>query len=201
MQESVELEEIPRGTGGDAADPTQNSNQDADGDAYPTGIRLFLVILAIIFSVFLSALDSTIVSTAIPRITDDFGRLDDVAWYTSAYSLTNFGFLSSWGKAYKYFPLKRTFLFAGVIFEVGNVICATAQSSPTFIAGRAIGGMGGAGIMSGAMITIGTYVRPSQRAAYFGCIGVTFAFAGVLGPLLGGALTDHASWRWCFWYV
>ncbi|QKX62800.1 uncharacterized protein TRUGW13939_09965 [Talaromyces rugulosus] len=204
MPDSVQLQEIPHSSGGDAAAPTLTSGQDTadgdgDSDAYPTGIRLFLVILAIIFSVFLSALDSTIVSTAIPRITDDFGRLDDVAWYTSAYSLTNFSFLSSWGKAYKYFPLKRTFLFAGVIFEIGNVICATAQNSSTFIVGRAIGGMGGAGIMSGAMITIGTYVRPSQRAAYFGTIGVTFACAGVLGPLLGGALTDHASWRWCFW--
>ncbi|OKL64027.1 hypothetical protein UA08_00105 [Talaromyces atroroseus] len=170
-----------------------------DETIYPRGIRFVLITFSIIFTVFLSALDSTIISTAIPSITDEFGHLNDVVWYSSAYSLTNFAFLSSWGKAYKYFPLKQTFIVAGLIFEIGNVVCATATSSSAVILGRAISGTGGGGIMSGGFTIIALTARPRYRAAYMGIVGATFGCSGIVGPLLGGILTDQASWRWCFW--
>lgn len=175
-------------------------DQEVSTTTYPRGIRFILITFSIIFNVFLSALDSTIISTAIPQITDEFGNLNNVVWYSSAYSLTNFAFLSSWGKAYKYFPIKSVYILAGLIFEVGNVICATAKSSTAVIIGRAISGLGGGGIMSGSFIIIALTARPQYRAAYMGIIGVTFGCSGVVGPLLGGVLTDQASWRWCFWY-
>jgi MFS family permease len=210
MSEIVELQETISPRPENIPDETPNTDEDANNDAnseeeeshdYPQGIRLLLITLALVLSVFLSALDSTIVATAIPTITNQFGHLDDVTWYSSAYSLTNFAFLSSWGKAYRHFSLKATFLLAGVIFEVGNVICALSKDSTTLIAGRAISGLGGGGIMSGAFIIIALTVRPSRRAAYMGIIGVTFGCAGVVGPVLGGVLTERVSWRWCFWLV
>jgi hypothetical protein len=117
---------------------------------YPAGFRLAMVVLALVLSIFLVSLDMTIVATAIPRITDQFHSLDQVGWYGSAFFLTLASFQSTWGKAYKYFPLKLSFLISIFIFEVGSLICAVANNSTTLIIGRAIAGAGGAGIASGA---------------------------------------------------
>lgn len=196
MSESITLEERANVNPIVTSEAPTTANQNSTS---VTGFKFILLTLSIIFTIFLSALDSTIISTAIPSITAEFGNLSNVVWYSSAYSLTNFAFLSSWGKAYKYFPLKASFLLAGVIFEIGNVLCATAASSTAVVVGRAISGMGGAGIMSGAFIIIAITAKPQYRAAYMGIVGVTFGCSGVVGPLLGGLLTDRASWRWCFW--
>ncbi|KAF2634775.1 MFS gliotoxin efflux transporter glia [Massarina eburnea CBS 473.64] len=163
------------------------------------GFRLVLLTIGLITSCFLSALDSTIVTTAIPAITTQFGTISHIAWYGSAYGCTQTAFQSAWGKAYKYFHLKPTFLLAIAIFEAGNVICATAGSSDALVFGRVVAGLGGGGVMTGAFIMIALSVREQYRAAYMGVLGVTYAIASVVGPLMGGALTDHLGWRWCFW--
>lgn len=105
-------------------------------------------------------------------------------------------FQSLWGKAYKYFSLKYSFLLAVFIFELGSLICAVAQDSTTLIVGRAIAGVGAAGILPGAYTIIAIVAEPSKRPAYTGVIGATYGVGAVLGPLIGGALTDRASWRW-----
>ena len=138
-------------------------------------------------------------ATAIPRITDEFHSLDQVGWYGSAFFLTIAAFQATWGKGYKYFPLKPTFLASIIIFELGSLICAVAQNSTTLIVGRAIAGMGGAGIASGAYTLIAFSAPPKQTAAYTGILGATYAVASVIGPLLGGVFTDNLSWRWCFY--
>ncbi|EXJ56436.1 hypothetical protein A1O7_06780 [Cladophialophora yegresii CBS 114405] len=109
-------------------------------------------------------------------------------------------FQSTWGKAYKYFPIKRVFLLTVVIFKLGNTICAVAPSSSFLVLGRMVAGMGGggAGSVTGAFITIAISVRPQYRAAYMGVLGVTSGTASVVGPLLGGVLNDGPGWQWCF---
>ncbi|KAF1941641.1 MFS gliotoxin efflux transporter glia [Clathrospora elynae] len=166
---------------------------------YPRGIRLVLITIGLVLSIFLAALDSTIIATAIPSITTQFGSISNIAWYGSSYSITNTAFQSAWGKAYQYFPLKATFFLAILVFEVGNVICASAPTSEVLIFGRIVAGMGGGGVMTGAFIIIAMTAGPEYRATYMGVLGVTFGCASVAGPLMGGALTDGPGWRWCFW--
>ena len=92
-------------------------------DEYPQGVRLAFIIIALILSIFLVALDFTIVATAIPKIEDDFGDLSKVGWYGAAFFVTTGAFQSTWGKAFKYFSLKLGFLLTIGIFEVGSLIC------------------------------------------------------------------------------
>ena len=120
-------------------------------EEYPKAFKLVVIVVALILTIFLVSLDMTIVATAIPRITDEFHSLDQVGWYGSAFFLTIAAFQSTWGKAYKFMPLKLTFLVSVAIFEIGSLICGVAQSSTTLIVGRAVAGLGGAGIASGAV--------------------------------------------------
>ncbi|KAK4245176.1 major facilitator superfamily-domain-containing protein [Corynascus novoguineensis] len=179
-----------------------NDGKQAGNDAaikYPSGFKLASIILALIMGIFLASLDMTIVATAIPKITDEFHGLDKVSWYSAAFFMTNGGFQSSWGKAYRYFPLKTTFLTTIAVFELGSLICAFAPNSTAFIVGRAINGLGAAGIGTGAYTIIAFITEPSKRATYTGFVGMSFGVACVVGPLIGGVFADKVTWRWCFW--
>lgn len=142
------LDVVPRDTDGA---PTPEDLEKGDKDMapltrvatadYPKSFQLALIVVALILSIFLVSLDMTIVATAIPKITDEFHSLDQVGWYGSAFFLTVAAFQSTWGKGYKYFPLKTAFLISIGIFELGSLICAVAQNSTTLIIGRAIAGM------------------------------------------------------------
>jgi Major Facilitator Superfamily len=172
------------------------ANEGQQEEAYPHSIALAFIVVALVLSIFLISLDMTIVATAIPQITTEFNSLDQVGWYGSSFFLTLASFQSTWGKAYKYFPLKSTFLLCIFIFELGSLISGVAQSSTAFIVGRAITGAGGAGIASGVYTIIAFSAPPRQRPAYTGLLGATYSVASVIGPLLGGAFTSQISWRW-----
>ncbi|KAI0890117.1 putative efflux pump [Annulohypoxylon maeteangense] len=170
-----------------------------DGVEYPGGMKLFLITLALCLGVFLMALDNSIIATAIPKITDDFHSLPDVGWYGSAYLLTTAVLQLLFGKFYTFLSIKVVFLAAISVFEIGSLICGVAQNSLTLIIGRAVAGLGSAGIMSGAFLILAHSVPLAKRPIYTGLIGGMYGIASVAGPLLGGVFTDKVTWRWCFY--
>ncbi|KAJ6579591.1 major facilitator superfamily domain-containing protein [Mycena vulgaris] len=166
---------------------------------YPEGVRLALISLALCLSVFIVSLDNTIIATAIPKITDQFQSLADVGWYGSAYLLTTAAFQLLFGRFYSFLSMKWVYITAISIFELGSLICGVAPNSNTLIVGRAIAGIGSAGIFTGALIIIANTVPLKKRAMYTGYIGAMYGIASVAGPLMGGAFTDKVTWRWCFY--
>nr|KMM68322.1 transporter protein [Coccidioides posadasii RMSCC 3488] len=183
----------------DAQETGEKSENARAEPEYASGITLLIIIIGLSLAVLLVALDNTIITTAIPTITNHFKALDDVGWYGSSYLLTTCAFQLVFGKVYTFFPVKWVFLTAIGIFEIGSVVCGAAPSSEALIIGRAIAGMGASGIFSGALVIVAYTVPLEKRPIYNGLFGGMYGIASVVGPLMGGAFTDHLSWRWCFY--
>ncbi|KEF52622.1 uncharacterized protein A1O9_11465 [Exophiala aquamarina CBS 119918] len=178
---------------------TDPNASDEDEMVFPGGVKLALISLALCLSVFLVALDNTIIATAIPKITDHFNSLGDVGWYGSSYLLTTCALQLFFGKMYTFYSIKIVYLTSIGIFEIGSAVCGAAPSSSALIIGRSIAGVGSAGIFSGALVIIAYSVPLLKRPLYTGMIGAMYGIASIAGPLLGGAFTDKVSWRWCFY--
>ena len=153
---------------------------------------------AIMLATLLSALDQTIVATALPTIADDLGGFNQLSWVVTAYLLSTTVTVPLYGKLSDLYGRRRLFVVSISIFLAGSALCGLAQSMGQLIAFRALQGIGAGGLIPLSQAAIADLFSPRERGRYQGYVGAMWATAAVAGPLLGGTLTDAASWRWIF---
>ncbi len=173
-----------------AAQPSQPALSQKDKNAVIWGAMLAL---------FLSALDQTIVATALPSIAADLGDFQLIAWVVTAYLLTSTAATPVLGKLSDLYGRRAIIHLCLAIFLVGSVLCSLSQSMLMLILARALQGVGGGGLITMVQTIVADVVSPRERGRYSGYFSAVWAGSALLGPTLGGFLTHYASWPWIFW--
>jgi EmrB/QacA subfamily drug resistance transporter len=169
-----------------------------DYTALPTRQKV-LTLAGVLLGMLLAALDQTIVSTAGPTIQRELHMQPALyAWLTTSYLVASVVMTPIWGKLSDQFGRRRILVIGILIFLAGSLLCGVAQTTEQLIGARVIQGLGSAALFTTAFAVIGDLFVPRERGRYAGIFGATFGLSSVVGPLLGGFLTDTVGWHWCF---
>ena len=158
-----------------------------------------MTLIGVFLGIFLAALDQTIVATALPRIVQDLGGMDKYAWVGTSYLLASTISVPIFGRLSDIVSSRSLLLIAVTIFLVGSALSGLSTDMNQLIAFRAVQGVGGGALFAVATTTIGLLFSPRERGRFQGLFGAVFALASVVGPWLGGVLTDNFSWHWVFY--
>ena len=178
--------------------PTGTALHEPGADFRPDR-RFWAVYASLLVVMFLSAMDQTIVGTALPTIVGDLGGAAHMAWILTAYTLAITVAMPVYGKLGDLVGRKNLFLVAIALFLIGSALCGTADTMTQLIIYRFIQGLGGGGLMISSQAITGDLIPPRVRGTYMAPMGAMFGIASILGPIIGGWLTDSVSWRWTFW--
>jgi EmrB/QacA subfamily drug resistance transporter len=163
------------------------------------GRQRWAIMLAVMLGLFLSAMDSTIVGTAMPRVIAELSGLKLYSWVFTSYMLASTTSVPIVGKMGDIYGRKQFFLAGIAIFLIGSILSGASQSMMELILFRGVQGLGGGFIFANAFAIVGDLFAPAERGRYTGIMSGVFGLASVIGPLVGGAITDNLSWRWVFY--
>jgi EmrB/QacA subfamily drug resistance transporter len=157
------------------------------------------ILVGVLLGMFLSALDQTIVATALPRMAGELGGLEHLSWIVAGYLLTSTATTPIYGKLSDLYGRRVMLLAAITIFMTASVLCALARNMPEIIIARALQGIGGGGLLTMAQAIVADIIAPRERGRYQAYFSGIYAVASISGPVVGGLFVDHLSWRWVFW--
>jgi EmrB/QacA subfamily drug resistance transporter len=191
----------PRGPGTDDAANVSSTTSDPTGHAAEalSHRQVLIVMSGLMSGMLVAALDQNIVTTALPTIVSDLGGLTHLSWVVTAYLLASTVSAPLYGKLGDLYGRRQVFQAAIVIFLLGSILSGIAQTMGQLIGARTVQGVGAGGILVGSQAIIGDLLAPAVRGRYQGYTGSVWAFASMIGPLVGGFFTQHLSWRWIFY--
>ncbi len=172
--------------------------------AKPVGLRslpkkqVVITLVGVLLAMFLSSLDQTIVGVAMPRIIVDLGGFTHYTWVTTAYLITSTVMLPITGKITDMYGRKLLYIIGISVFTLGSLLCGLSQSMLQIILFRGFQGIGAGIMMANAFTVVGDLFPPAERGKYQGLISAVFGISSVIGPTLGGYVTDTLSWHWVF---
>ncbi len=161
--------------------------------------RIVLVLVSVMLGMLMGALDATVVGTAMPRVIADLNGLQHYAWVTTGYLLASAASMPIWGKLSDAFGRRRFFVIGMVLFVVGSALCGQSRSMLELVGFRAVQGLGAGAMLPITAAIIGDIFPPATRAKWQGILFSVHGFATIVGPLLGGWITDTIGWRWTFY--
>ena len=181
------------------AEPPASVAAESEGFHNLKRSQVFVTLGGVMLALFLSSLDSTIVSTAMPRIIADLKGFEHYTWVSTAYLLTYTAAMPIVGRLTDMYGRKWFYIIGIVIFLLGSALCGLSHSMTQLIICRGFQGIGAGVMMANAVIVIGDLFPPSERGKYQGLTMAVFGLAAIVGPLLGGFITDRFSWHWIFY--